>query len=238
MDASDVSAGTHAAEVDDDASTGPIARHSLRDLRRPLVAIVAVQAAWTWWALSQGWFLQADLSNMADGAKRSLSWSYLSQPLGGHFAPINRFVYWVVDRSGHLDYTYTVVFRVGAQVAATVLLYLVLIELVGQRRLVLGIVLVYGFNPILLAGGAWFTSGIGLIPAQALALATVLAFLHYDRERSLRLAVLTGVLLALTVLAADQWVVTAPAIVLLAFVHLYSGSLRERVAELARQWRA
>ena len=205
---------------------------------RPLFAVLGVQVVWLWWAFSRGWFLQADLSNLADGVERPFGWHYLSEPLGGHFAPLNRLVYWLLDQLGALDYSYTVAFRVGCQALATLLLYLVLVELVGRQPVVIAILAAYALNPVLLGGGAWFTSGVGLIPAQALALLSIWTYLRYERTRRVRLAAYTGLFLGLTVLASDQWVVAALVPPLLALTHLYPGGPLARVRELISRWRA
>src|SRR4051794_9683335 len=47
-----------------------------------LAAIIAGQAIWFWWAFARGWFLQADLSNLAEGVSRPFGWSYLTANLG------------------------------------------------------------------------------------------------------------------------------------------------------------
>ena len=204
---------------------------------KALVAIVGVQVIWLWWAFGRGWFLQADLSNLADGMGRQLNWSYLSTPLGGHFAPPGRLLYWLFDQVGRLNYPLTVTFRVGCQAVATVLLYRVLVMLVGRRPLVSGIVAIYAVNPLLLGGGAWLTSGVGLMLGQVFGLLTIAEFIRYEHSGLLRRAAFTGLLLALTVLTCDTFVVIALVPPLLAVFHLYVGPPAGRLGEFLRQWR-
>jgi hypothetical protein len=205
---------------------------------RVIALIVGGQALWLGWAFSRGWFLQADLSNLADGVGQRLNWSYLSEPLGGHFGPVARLLYWLFDQAGRLNYSVTVISRLVAQAIATVLLYRLLVMLVGRRPLVATIVAVYAFNPLVLASGAWFTSGLGLIPGEILGLLTITEFVRYERSRQLRHAVFTGLLLALTVFVCDECVVFVFVLPLLGVCHLFAGSLLSRAREFARMWRA
>jgi hypothetical protein len=205
---------------------------------RSLLIVVGAQIVWLWWAFSRGWYLQADLSNLTDATEHRLGWRYLRLEAGGHFGPVGRFAHWVLVQAGPLDYGYTVAFRVVCQAVATVLLYLILVELVGRQPLVIGVLAAYAANPILLGGGAWLTSGFVLTLGQTFGLGSVLAYLRYERTRRLRLAALTGLLLAATVLTSDQWAAVALVPPLLALTHLYRGGLRSRLRELLSRWRA
>jgi hypothetical protein len=205
---------------------------------RPLLVVVGVQFVWFWWAYSRGWYLQSDLSNLADAAEHRLGWHYIALPAGGHFGPVMRFVYWLILQVGQLDYTYTVALRVGLQAVSTVLLYLVMVELVGRQPLVIAVLAAYAVNPIMLGGGAWLTSGLALTFAQALALGAILAYLRYVRSGRLRIAALSGLLLVLTVLTSDQWVIAALVPPLLALTHLYRGGFGARIRQGLSHWRA
>jgi hypothetical protein len=205
---------------------------------RVVTGVVLAQAVWLWWVFSRGWFLQADLSNLADAVGRPPSWSYLSEPLGGHFAPVTRLTYWVFDQTARLNYPATVMFRVVCQAAATVLLYRILVRLVGRRPLVVVVLAVYAFDPVMLGGAAWFTSGNSLVLGQVLVLLTIESHLRFEETGRLLHAAATGVLLALSVLTFDQWVIAALVLPLLSVIHLYQGSVRERLRRLLVGWRA
>jgi hypothetical protein len=231
--------------ADDNAATPQPPAASLRQVLRAvdptgraLGAILTVQAVWLFWAFSRGWFVQADLSNLADAAGRSLNWDYISTPLGGHFAPTGRLTFWLLYQLVGLNYTATVVYRVAAQVIGTWLLYRVLCTLVGRRPLVIGLVAVFAFNPIQLAGVTWFTSGSMFGISQILVLLTIDQHLKYERTHALRHAAIAGISLALAVLSFDQWVIAALMPPLLSFIHLYSGGVWERVRTTLRHWRA
>jgi hypothetical protein len=203
-----------------------------------LGGIVVAQAIWLWILIGRGWFLQADFSNLADGLSRPLTWTYLREPLGGHFAPVLRLLYWLLDRIGLLDHSLTVAIRVLLQAASTILLYRVLRLLVGRTNLMLTVVGLYAFSPLLLAGLAWLASGLGLVLGQVFALLAIETHLRYGRTRDLRFAVATGVLLALATLSADQWIVVALTLPILSAAYVYQGTTRERLRSFVAHWRA
>jgi hypothetical protein len=223
-----------------DQATPTPAVVSVRFDRGQLVlgGIVVAQAIWLWILIGRGWFLQADFSNLADGMGRPLTWSYLREPLGGHFAPVLRLLYWLLDRIGPLDHSLTVGFRVVLQAASTILLYRVLRLLVGRSNLALAVIGLYAFSPLLLAGLAWLTSGLGLVLGQVFALLAIETHLRFGRTRDLRFAVATGVLLALATLSADQWIVIAFSLPILSAAYVYQGTIRERLRSFVAHWRA
>src|SRR5205807_4796015 len=120
------------------------------------------------WVMNRGWYLQSELSNLADARGKALTWSYLSQSIGGHFGPIGRFDYWLMSRYAPLNYPLTAAVRVAFQAVTTVLLYRPLVLVAGRRWRNMTIIALYAFSPLLLPGLVWLSSGIGLAQAQAL----------------------------------------------------------------------
>lgn len=219
------------------APAPPLVTVHLDRTRMALAGIVAAQAAWLWVLIGRGWYLQADFSNLADGVGRPLTWAYLREPLGGHFGPFMRLVYWLLGRAGALDYPLTVGVRVAAQAAATVLLYQVISRLTGRARLNLVVVGMYAVSPLLLSGLAWVTSGIGLALGQVLALWAIDAHVRAERSPRVLPALETGVLLVVAVLMADEWIVVALLLPILSLGWVYAGSARERFRALPARWR-
>lgn len=232
-----MTADTAPNPVDEEPVDRPGAAARYRALSRPLTAVVVAQAAWFAWSYAQGWFLQADLSNLVESVGRRPGWGYLSAELGGHFAPVARLVYWLLDQLSPLDYGLTVALRVGCQALSTVLLYRLLIRLVHSELVVLAVVTVYAFNPMLQGGTAMFTPGITIGIGQVFALLALHAHLRRDEGGSWHWAAAAGGLLALALLCSEQWIVTALAFPLLSMIHTYPGSLVRRVVQLVRAWR-
>jgi hypothetical protein len=201
-----------------------------------LGAIVVGQAVWLAVIMSQGWYLQADLSNLADGLHQPLTWAYLREPLGGHFGPVMRLMYWSLDRLGALNYDLTIALRVLFQALSTILLYRILRLLAGRTGLVLTVVGLYAFSPVLLAGITWMTSGLALGLGQVLILSAVELHVRYHRSGKVKPALGAGLLIALAVLTADQWVVGVLMLPLLAVGYLYEGSARQRLRSFLQYW--
>ena len=203
----------------------------------PLRAIVALQAVWLWWAYSQGWYLQADLSNLSEAVGRRPGWSYLSGDLGGHFAPVARLVYWVFNQLSPLDYGLAIALRVGCQALSTALLFHLLTRLVGRRFIVVAVVACYAANPMLLGGTAMFTPGITIGIGQVFVLLALIAHVRREETGDLRAAVAAGLLLGIAVVCSEGWVVAVVAFPILSAVHFYRGGLGHRMMVLVRGWR-
>jgi hypothetical protein len=202
-----------------------------------ICGIVIAQAVWLWAIIGHGWYLQADFSNLADGLGRPLTWSYLREPLGGHFAPVMRLLYWLLTRVGALDYNLTVGLRVLLQGASTILLYRLLRLLVGRSTLMLVIVGLYAVNPLPVPGLAWLTSGLGLVLGQVFVLLAIESHVRYERSGELPHAIVTGLLLVLAILSADAWVVALSILPILSVGFLSQGTARQRLGSLAKRWR-
>lgn len=200
-------------------------------------AIALAQFAWLWWAYARGWFFQADLSNMSESVGRRLDWGYLTRNLGGHFAPVDRLVYWVQYELAPLDYGPAIAIRLVCQFAATLLLHRLLCRLTDERAVVTVIVALYAFNPMLLAGTTMFTPGIGITMGQLAVVLALLAHVNYDRTRRLRHEIGAGLLLAFAMLCSEQWAIATLILPLLSLLRTYENGLRDRLRELVRRWR-
>lgn len=222
--------------VDSSTTTPSPALLTVRfDLTRLVLGgIVFAQAVWLGVAIGRGWYTQADFSNLAEAVGQPMSWSYLREPLGGHFGPTGRFVYWLLARTGALDYTLTIVLRVALQALGTVLLYRVIRRVAGPSRLNLAIVALYAVSPLLLPGLAWLTSGIGLALGQVFALLAIETHLRAEQSQRPSTALMTGVLLAL---AGVNWIAIVLVLPILSLGCVYEGSPRERLHELVARWR-
>lgn len=222
--------------VDSSTTTPSPALLTVRFDRTRLVlgGIVLAQAVWLGMAIGRGWYTQADFSNLAEAVGQPMSWSYLREPLGGHFGPTGRIAYWLLARTGALDYTLTIALRVALQALGTVLLYRVICRLAGRSPLNLAIVGLYAVSPLLLPGLAWLTSGIGLALGQVFALLAIETHLRAEQSRRDTTALATGVLLAL---AGVNWIAVVLLLPILSFGCVYVGSPRDRLHEFATRWR-
>jgi hypothetical protein len=201
-----------------------------------MVAVTIAQAVWLTVILSRGWFTEADLPNIGAASGRPLSWQYLSDPIGGHFGAPNRLLYWLLNRAAPLNWQLTVAVRVVLQAVATVLLWRLLVLLIGRRRWLPVLLLGYAVNPVLIAGLAWFTSGLGLVSAQVSVLLMVIEHVRYTRDGRLHHAVLVAVLAVLSLTLADQSLSCLLLLPLLSVGFLHRGSLRQRLDAARGRW--
>ena len=206
--------------------------------RTTVVSVLVAAGLWAWWAVSRGWFLQADLSNLADGMNERLDWAYLSRPLGGHFAPVARILYWLLGQIAPLDYGVGVVFRVALHVLASWLLYRLLVAMVGRRWIVVAATALWAFNPVVLAGTAWLASGIGAGLGQCFALLALERWVRWLRTRDLTHAAVAGGWFALTILTFDTYAALAPVPLLLTVTVFTRGGPGTRIMRLIRDWPA
>lgn len=204
--------------------------------RRVLTAIVVGQALWLGALLLRGWYSDADLARLADANRRPLNWHYLADAAGGHFAPSDRLLFWLMNRGTGVNWDATVVIRVALAVLATVLLRYLLALLVGPRWWLNLIVLCYAFSPLLVPGIAWLTSGANLVCSQVLIVLTLIAHVRYTRSGSWWAAISVGLCQALALGFQDQSILTIPILVLLSLGFLHRGTFRQRLAASLRRW--
>jgi hypothetical protein len=218
---------------------GPDPAHSLHSADRfklALGAIVAAQAIWLGVLMGRGWYYQADFANLADAANHNLSWSYLTLSVGGHLGIPGRVVLWLLAHFAPLNYPLTIVARLIAQAAATVLLGRLLVVLVGRRPGVLVVLALYAFSPFLLQGTLWLSPAIGLLGSQLCALFALHCHVRYALDRRLRSAVGAAAGIFGATLLAEQAAVTALILPILSIAFLHAGSLRQRMRSTLSCW--
>jgi hypothetical protein len=205
---------------------------------RAIYAVAAIQALWLGALMSRGWFYQADFSNLAAPTGRPLSWSYLTQPQGGHLDIIGRVVFFVLNRIDPLNHPLTIALRLIAQACTTVLLGRLLVLLVGRRPGVIMVLAMYAASPLLVQSELWFTASVNLLLSQIFVLWAIRFHVRYSLTRDLRFAAYTGLTMFAATLVAEQAAVTALVLPLLSFGFLHAGDARERLAETVRSWPA
>jgi hypothetical protein len=199
--------------------------------------IVVLQAFWSAILMHAGWYYQADFNNLASATGRSLSWSYLTASQGGHLDIVGRLVLWVLNRTIPLNYNATIGLRVIAAAAVTYLLGCLLRELVGPRRGVLAVVMLFAFSPLLVQSTLFLTSAINFLLSELLVLAALRSHVRYAvTGRRLRWAACTAIAMFAATLVAEQAAVSALALPLLTFGFLADGGVRVRLRAIWRSW--
>jgi hypothetical protein len=199
-------------------------------------ALVCVQAIWLAVIMGRGWYTEADLPNLGAATGQPLDWHYLSASVGGHFGAPGRLMYWLLNRLAPLNWQLTVLIRLLLQLAATLLLWRLLLRLVGRKPWLVALLALYALNPILVPGLAWLTSGLGLAAGQVLVLLMLLAHVRYTRHGRLWHAVLTALLALAALSLADQTLSCFVLLPLLSLGFLHQGDLGQRLRQAGRRW--
>lgn len=201
-----------------------------------VAAVLLLQAVWLAVIIGRGWYTEADLPNLGAATGQPLDWHYLSASVGGHFGAPGRLMYWLLNRLAPLNWQLTVLIRVLLQLIATGLLWRLLVLLVGRRRWLVLLLLLYALNPILVPGLAWLTSGLGLAAGQVAVLLMLLAQVRYTRDGRLVHGVLVAVLALAALLLADQTLSCLILLPLLSLGFLHRGSLGQRLRAARTRW--
>jgi hypothetical protein len=201
-----------------------------------LGVIVATQALWLFVALRGGWYTEADLPNLAAANGRKLDLGYLTESIGGHLGIPGRATYWILNRVAPLNWELTVALRAALQAIATILLYRLIVLLVGSRSWLILVVACYAFNPLLLPGLAWLSSGIGLAASQLFVLISLVCHVQYTRSKRVWYAVAVGSSLMLAIFFADQAILTVLIYPILSFGFLYTGPPSVRLRSALARW--
>jgi hypothetical protein len=201
-----------------------------------LLAIIVTSGAWSWFCADRGWYLQADFTNLLDAHRSGLTWGYLSHPIGGHFGPVGRLFYWLLDRLAPMSYGTSVGFRVVLQAVASWLLFRLVVRLCGRQVFALVVVGLFSVNPLLIATLAWLSSGLTLPLAEILILLALDLHVRRAHIGSIRNSLLAGILLALAVFAYDGAIVATLIFPVISVGCLLEGSLLQRCRAAASDW--
>ncbi len=203
-----------------------------------LVVVALLQAVWLAILMHAGWYYQADFDNLAAATGSSLNWSYLTASQGGHLDVVGRLVLWLLNRTVPLNYGATIALRAVASAVVTYLLGRLLRELVGPRRGLLALVVLFALSPLLVQSTLWLTSAINFLLSELLVLAALRSHVRYAVTGRLRWAACTGAAMLAATLVAEQAAVTALALPVLTFAFLSEGSVRDRLRAVRRSWAA
>ena len=205
-------------------------------VRLTLLAIIAVSSTWSWICIARGWYLQSDFTNLLDAHRSKLTWTYLSRPVGGHFGPVGRLFYWLLDRLAPMNYGTSVSLRMVLQAVAAWLLFRLIVRLCGRPAFALAVVALFSVNPLLIATLAWLSSGLTLPLAEILILLALDLHVRRAHTGSVRNSLIAGILLALAVLAYDGAVVTVLMFPVMSVGCLIQGSIVQRCRIALLDW--
>jgi hypothetical protein len=146
----------------------------------------------------------------------------------GHFAPITRTAYFVVQHAFGLDYTPARIF-VASLASLVLLAFTLLLRSVGVRwTLTVALVAVASVSIFVTRTAMWFGAGVHNLMALAMALFAMAGFVRFHTTRRRLYLVLSCVALTLGLLTQERPLLALPAMVLLRYLVLPDPPLRIR----------
>jgi len=216
-------------------------RRRVRPLGPPprwvLPAIVIAQVGGFYAILNgNGWIYDDNLS-LVMGGRAGYNWHWLRSDLFGHFEPAHRAVFSLLAQQMPIDARVGLVAQLAVLAIAIVLLERSLRMVIGDGWVPVMAAAYFGFSILLTPQLQWLSSGLEMIPTLAVDLLCVWGYLHFQRERHFRWALVCGAALLVGLAFYEKPLFIVLYLVLIRLV-LLPGRLRARRAleALARDW--
>ncbi|MDN4173100.1 hypothetical protein QWY28_09120 [Nocardioides sp. SOB77] len=228
------------------ALTGPAAVISGRAAGGPrslvlggAVALVLAQLGFRAWAVLPSFFYLDDYRLLHEARAADLDADYAFRAYDSQFMPLGRTLAWLLSRGELIDWTWLAVSTLVMQLLASTACAVMLVVLLGWRRRVLLLLALYLSTALAVPATMWWAAAINQLPLHAAMFGAVAAWVPYLRTRRLRYLALTGVLVALGMLAYVKAVLV---LVVLAWVVLAwfttGGPVRRTARAVRRYWPA
>lgn len=141
--------------------------------------ILVAQLVWRTTYLAQGFLTQDDFLMLHLGATRTLGPSYLLQDYAGHLFPGGFLLAFAQARLAGLSWPVAYVPVIAMQLAAGMLMWLLLTRLLGLRMLRLPLLAVFCFCPLSLWATQWWAVAIQFLPVELCGLGAALAYVTW-----------------------------------------------------------
>lgn len=176
------------------------------------VVVIGAQLAWRTVLLGHGYFSQDDFLAMA-GTRSGNGLALFSGDYAGAFSPGGSLVVRICVALAPLSWPLAAAVVLALQAAATAMMWVVLTQLLGDRRLRVPLLVLFAFSPLTLWSTQWWVLGVELWSATLLLLVAVAALLRSLRTGDRRLLGVAVVAVALAVLF-DERAVLDPLVLL------------------------
>jgi hypothetical protein len=210
---------------------------------RPLLAaaagLIALQAFVRGWMGLRGWFLIDDLA-FIDRASTMAFWSrdYLLESWNGHFMPGAFAVVRVFTDLWPMNHTPVVLASTALQVVVGMVVFLLLRELFGPRRVILVPLMIYLLSPITLPAFLWWAAALNQLPQQLATAAALLLHLRYLRTGRIRLGIYAAATLFGGLLFSEKTLLVFPLIPAMTVFYFTGGPPLARVRNAwLRHWK-
>lgn len=199
------------------------------------VLLVLCQLAFRAWVLYPSWFFLDDYNLLRDATRRPLTLDYLLTPYNAHLMPGGRLLVWLVADAGPVNWALAATFTLVLQAAACLAALWMLATLFGARWPMLGLLAVYLTSVLTVPATVWWAAALNLVPLQVAFFLAVGAWVTYLRRRRTVWLLGTVGMVAFGLLFDVKALLIAPVLAFLALAYFARGSVRDRVATVARR---
>lgn len=146
------------------------------------LAVIAVMVVSRWVLLAGSYFNQDDFYLSGRAYASDLTVDFLLRDTAGHVNPLQQLSYWLVAH--HAPYEWSVVAAgiLLVQTAATVLMWLLLTRVLGERWSRLPLLALFAWAPLTLATTLWWSAAMGLWPHVLCSLAATWLLVRWHQS--------------------------------------------------------
>lgn len=145
------------------------------------LAVIAVMVVTRWVLLAGSYFNQDDFYLSGRAYASDLTVDFLVRDTAGHVNPLQQLSYWLVAHHAPYDWPVVAAGILLVQTAATVLMWLLLTRLLGERWSRLPLLALFAWAPLTLATTLWWSAAMGLWPHVLCSLAAVWLLVRWQQ---------------------------------------------------------
>ncbi|NYJ01036.1 hypothetical protein HNR19_001734 [Nocardioides thalensis] len=145
------------------------------------LGVIAVMVATRWVLLAGSYFNQDDFYLSGRAYASDLTVDFLVRDTAGHVNPLQQLSYWLVAHHAPYDWAVVAAGILLMQTAATVLMWLILTRLLGERWSRLPLLALFAWAPLTLATTLWWSAAMGLWPHVLCSLAAVWLLVRWQQ---------------------------------------------------------
>lgn len=145
------------------------------------LGVVAVMVASRGVLLAGSFFNQDDFYLSGRAYASDLTVDFLLRDTAGHVNPLQQLSYWFVAHHAPYDWAVVAGAVLAIQTAATVLMWLLLTRLLGERWIRLPLLAMFAWAPLTLATTLWWSAAMGLWPHVLCSLAAIWLLVRWQQ---------------------------------------------------------
>lgn len=146
------------------------------------LAVIAVMVVSRWVLLAGSYFNQDDFYLSGRAYASDLTVDFLLRDTAGHVNPLQQLSYWLVAHHAPYDWPAVAASILLMQTAATVIMWLLITRLLGERWSRLPLLAIFAWAPLTLATTLWWSAAMGLWPHVLCSLAAVWLLVRWQQR--------------------------------------------------------